>query len=99
MTNIVIRRDHDVYYVQATGHATGSEKVCSGISSLLYAVAGWIINNEHMLRYHKISLKDGNAVIEWSGGPVAQAVYECVAIGLLQIEQSYPDFIKVDEIE
>lgn len=95
MTIIVLRHEDDKYLIQATGHATGSEKVCSGVSAILYSIAGWLVNNGEHIRYYKSSLQSGNAVIEFAGGVVAKAVYEVASIGLLQIEKQYPDYIQV----
>lgn len=97
MTHIVLDKNNNRYLIKATGHATGSEKVCSAISSLLWAIAGWITNNPDKLKYHKMRIDSGNTYIEFSGGVIAEAVWEVAAIGLMQIEKQYPEYIKVME--
>ena len=99
MTHIVLDRHGDKYLIQATGHATGSEKVCSAVSALLWSVAGWITNNSEKLEFHKMRIDSGNSYIEFAGGVIAQAVWEVAAIGLMQIEKQYPEYIKVMEAE
>lgn len=82
------------YFLEAKGHATGSEKVCSGVSAILYALAGWIINNDDKLLYHRERLTSGDAYIEFWGGTEAQTAYDMAVIGLRQIEKKYPEYIK-----
>ena len=99
MTDITVREKDNLYLIQAKGHATGSEKVCSGISAIMYSLAGWLENNEEHIRYKSHKLTSGDAVIEFKGtDEIARAVFDMAVIGLLQIEQKYPDFIKIKKI-
>ena len=95
MTTINVSKADNIYRIEATGHATGSEKVCSGVSAILYALAGWLINNDEHVTYAKRKLKSGDAFIEFSGDEKAKAVYDMAVIGLLQIEQSYPEYVNI----
>ena len=97
MTRVIFKNTDDVYIVQATGHATGSEKVCAGVSTLMYAIAGWAINSEDTLAYHKSKLDSGSAYVEFSGGEDAKTVYKLAYIGFKQIAEKYPENIKVFE--
>lgn len=95
MTNVFLTEDHDRYIIKAVGHATGSEKVCAGVSAILSSVAGWLANNGPMLYWHAERLDEGDAEIRFAGGYIAKAVYDVAAIGLLQIEKKYPKYIKI----
>lgn len=83
------------YLITAQGHATGNEKVCAGVSAILYSLAGWIVNNEQALVYHTQKLKSGDAALEWWGGIEAKTAFDMAVIGMLQIEKKYPENIEV----
>ena len=47
MTKVRWRTEDDgTCEILATGHATGSEQVCAGISAIIYSLAGWLKNSD-----------------------------------------------------
>lgn len=86
------------YTVQARGHADGSPEVCAAVSGLLYALAGYA-ENDRKIRMLGRKLESGDFSITFLGRNQAKAVYNMTLIGLLQIEKSHPEYIKVEHEE
>ncbi len=84
-----------VYKIKLDGHAKGSEKVCTAISSLCFALLGYLKNAKEV-ETKKSEYQSGKVDIEFVGGASAEAVFKMFCIGLLQIEKKYPKFISVD---
>lgn len=81
----------DSFSVRCKGHATGAPDVCSAISCLLYAAAGWLHNTQDAeLVYEK--LDSGDAYFRWHGG---KWLYDLLEIGFLQLQKARPDVISV----
>ena len=95
MTRIRIRRDGGRWRFSAEGHATGAPEACSGVSALLFALAGWLRNAPPGVAPGEISLAPGRAVIAFSGGAQAAAAAALVATGLRQIARKYPQAVAV----
>ncbi len=97
MTKIKFKQRGNKYTVEAKGHATGSEIACAGVSAVMYALAGYLINAERAGKVYDVSghLKPADAVQEWCGGEAAEAAYEMATIGLMQIAESYPQYVKI----
>ena len=92
--NIIV--SDDTYDISAEGHALfnpGNDIVCSAVSALFYAFAGFLYNDSKVRRFG-IHLDSGDAKIE-AKGDIRQA-FDVFVIGLLQIEKSYPDNVKID---
>lgn len=96
MTRITARTEDGACCLESTGHAAGSPAVCAGISALLYALAGWLLNRPEGLAGDSILLEDGHAVFRIRQ-PTREtaAVFEAVVIGLLQIQLTSPEYIRV----
>ena len=80
----------------AEGHATGSPEVCAAVSAILTTLAGWLSNNPDSIDEDvrpEIDLQPGDAYIFCKGDARCNAVFEAAVIGLLQLQQSYPDYI------
>lgn len=82
------------YKIKLDGHAKGSEKVCTAISSLCFALLGYLKNAKEV-ETKKSDYQSGKVDIEFVGGASAEAVFKMFCIGLLQIEKKYPKFIEV----
>ena len=95
MTEIEIERDGKEWALYAKGHASGSQDACSGISTLLFALAGWLKNTSSDVDDACAMISSGESVIAFSGGAAAFAVAECVTVGLLQIALIHPEAVKV----
>jgi len=93
MTTVTIDAKGRRIHIRAIGHA-GDPEVCHGISALMFMAAG-CMNNRSCTQYAQV-LEDGMAVLDfetWS--PALKEDIRAMTIGLLQIEQSHPDNIRV----
>lgn len=98
MTRIYCEKRGNWYTVQASGHADGSEQVCAAVSGLLYALAGYA-ENDREIRVLGRKIESGDFSITFMGINRAKAVYDMAVIGLLQIEKSHPDVLRVERKE
>lgn len=90
MTACVLQNDGTLNTVMCKGHS-GTDDICTAVSTLMYTLAGWLRNTDHATIV-SIELKPGDAEIVFRGG---RDCYEMTKIGLLQLEHTAPDFIKV----
>lgn len=94
------RTDGARHYLELTGHAeyanNGNDIVCAGASSLVYALLGWMENNEEDLEWADCDEKSGKVVIHCEGGERTAVVFEMVVIGLEQMAESYPDHVSIE---
>lgn len=96
MTTIDVITINDTFRITAYDHATGSEKVCAAISTLMYTLEGWLINNPSSSKNHISELKSGYAFIEFEMlDDKAKAVTSAIVFGLMQLENAYGDYLKV----
>ena len=95
MTEIKIDRGGGRYQLYAKGHACGSPEACSGVSALLYALAGWLLWKPRDVETESCGIAQGIADLRFSGGTAAAAAADCVTVGLLQIARAYPDAVRV----
>ena len=96
MIKVNITVSDDMYDISAEGHALfnpGNDIVCSAVSALFYAFAGFLYNDSKVRRFG-IHLDSGDAKIK-AKGDIKQA-FDVFIIGLLQIEKAYPSFIHID---
>lgn len=84
------------YRLQLSGHATGSTQVCAAVSSIVYALAGWLQNDRvHQSRLPEILLESGETVIRAWGNVCVGTAFELAEIGLQQIEKAYPEYLRM----
>jgi len=88
MTSIQAYYCGDGYRIAAHGHATGSLEACSGISAILYALAGWLKGSG--LRY-EVCLSSGAAMIAFQEDEGARTAMDFATIGLAQIANTEPE--------
>lgn len=100
MTSVYCEKDGNRYIISARGHASGSPEVCAAISGIMYALLGYVKNaqDESTIAYSD-RVYSGDVAIEFRGGENARAVYDMAVIGLLQIEKSHPEYIRVERME
>lgn len=102
MTIVYCEKKGDQYTITANGHSTGSPEVCAAVSGLLYALAGYVENEKDEkdgVQSVIGRMANGNFFIVFHGKERAEAVYNMTLIGLLQIEKSHPEYIKVERRE
>lgn len=95
MTNVYVEIDADRHFLSLDGHASGNDAVCAAVSGLVFALAGYLTNLE-TAQGLEISLDSGKARIRCTGGERIYTAFELVVIGLRQIEQQYPNLVRVE---
>ena len=83
------------------GHATGSPSVCAAISGLVYALAGYLTNAEREVRaeVYAAELEPGRVRIHASGDDRCVGACEAVLLGLCQLVESEPDYLRMEIFE
>lgn len=94
MTRVYLEQSGDRYCVRCKGHATGSAETCAAVSCLVYTLAGWLRNAAPTM--HEARLDDGDASICFRGGEAAEAVFDMICVGFLQLQAQYGAFIQVE---
>jgi uncharacterized protein YsxB (DUF464 family) len=79
---------------------TSGTAVCAAVSGILYALAGWLLNQlsdegRPGFSVQEFQLDSGDAALSWSGGAEAGAAFELTVIGLEQIAAKYPDRLEI----
>lgn len=89
MTEITIKGHYDI---TIKGHSP-DKRVCNGISTLAAALDGWLSNNtsEH-------SYCEGDGFARITAPKAAKTAVEMFTIGVLRIEKSFPDIVRVTYI-
>ena len=84
MTRVTIYSDGSAREIIAEDHATGNVQVCAAVSTLLYSLAGWLINNsEHLHAAPYVEMQPGKSHLLLDGDREAAAAFELVKIGFL----------------
>lgn len=96
MTDITINVDRNHYHVLADGHS-GESTVCAGISALTQMLGGCILNYDDIKNY-VFDISDGHTEYEFTSPnwKVLEDV-KAMTIGLLQIERSHPQNIRIKQ--
>lgn len=95
MTKVrVLTNNLNYVRMSVEGHADTSN-VCAGISAICYALSGFCENNRSHLEFLSHTENSGNYLITVKGDEVINAAFEMAVIGLMQIEKSHPDELKV----
>lgn len=90
--------DGNVMTVQALGHATGSQDCCTAVSTIMYALAGFL-QNDAEATLDEVVLNPGEARLVFTGGKEARGALQMAKIGLLQLQKAYVDYLRVDVME
>lgn len=94
MVHAVIQTYGKSHRIDCTGHATGSEQVCAAVSGIVSALANYLAFADASILHCKLG--KGSSVLEFEG---AQEAFDMARVGLLGIAKSYPEYLKVSEIE
>lgn len=98
MIQVTMRRAGGKCSIAATGHAghgpPGADIVCAGVSSLVQALHGYLKNNQGV-QVDEAERTAGFASYRFEDNGQSGPAYDLVRIGLLQIQKSYPDCLKV----
>ena len=98
MTKVFAEKKGGYFTLILYGHATGSKEVCTAISSIVYALAGYLKNfeDEKAEKQPVIELKSGFSSFRFSGKG-AESAYDMSVIGLMQLANQYPEFIQFEK--
>ena len=94
MTDIEVKVTRNHYLVKADGHADRND-VCTAVSVLTQMLAGCLMNHDEV-KVKTFDIEDGHVELEWTspGWKVLEDV-KAMTIGLMQVDQSFPDTIRV----
>lgn len=85
MTKVFIAQDGDELVLTAEGHATGRSDVCAGVSAIVYALAGYALNES--AKPPMLRLVSGDAYIRCKASANLRAAFEMASIGFKQIAE------------
>ncbi len=99
MIKIRFEKREDIFSLSVKGHANfaeaGKDIVCAGVSAILYALIGFLQNNEEHIEDKQIRADSGDAYVFCVGDEKILAAAELALIGFLQIEKQYSEFVSV----
>lgn len=92
----------DEHRLTLKGHAgystNGNDIVCSAVSSLVYALLGWLENNSEDVEWSNTFVESGDVSITCYGGARTTVAFDMAAIGLEQIAMTYPDCMEIETV-
>lgn len=98
MTRCKVELGPDILVLQAQGHATGSEQVCAAVSAITLSLLGYALNiqarGEGLVSQQKA--EPGEFYLRASGDARLRGAFEMAKQGLLQLENSFPQYIAVE---
>lgn len=95
MTEVSYRDEGGRYTLRCQGHATGSDEACAAVSVLMTTLAGYLANAGDRARGSwSLELGLAEISIETEDDRVIGA-WEVTLFGLKQLENSFPDYIRV----
>jgi uncharacterized protein YsxB (DUF464 family) len=93
-------KDGDLHNLSVNGHAgyaiKGQDIVCSGVSAIVYALIGWLENNEENAVFTSIDEGNGEVVITCEGNENTATAFYMAAIGIDNIANTYPAHVTID---
>jgi uncharacterized protein YsxB (DUF464 family) len=100
MVQVSFYADGGHYRLKLDGHAgynPGNDIVCAAVSSLVFALLGYLANaTEHITDRTGIKCAPGSVDIDVTGDDMLLPAFETAYIGLSQIADKYPDNVNVD---
>ena len=93
-------KDGDLHNLSVNGHAgyasKGQDIVCSGVSAIVYALIGWLENNEENAVFTSIDEGNGEVTIACEGNENTATAFYMAAIGIDNIANTYPAHVTID---
>lgn len=90
----------DAYKLDICGHADynpGEDVVCAGVSSIAFALLGYLENHrKDMTPESGWSWDHGDVQVQVRGGEALEAVFQMALIGLMQIAKKYPNHVRCE---
>lgn len=81
---------------ESEGHAEynpGNDIVCASVSCLMYTLYGAALE---LIGNADAKMDKGHSVVLFEGKEKAKILFYTIAIGMLQIQKSYPDHVRVN---
>lgn len=104
MIRVKIRNENGHYSAVSDGHAgwcAGNDIVCAAVSAIMFTLMG-AIENLSMAGLRENGIADGH--IDISCKPksdedrfVASVLFNAAIIGILQLQEEYPDYVRLEE--
>ena len=99
MTEVYYYRDKESHELYINGHAgyddAGRDIVCAAVSSLGWALIGFLENSANDTSDYAHLTDSGRLAISSVSAPDVDAAFKLTVIGLMQIAKKYPDFVRV----
>lgn len=99
MTEAYYFRDDESHELYIYGHAgydsVGRDIVCSAVSSLGWALIGFLENSANDTSDYAHITDSGKLAISAYSSPEVDAAFRMTLIGLMQIAKKYPDNVRV----
>ena len=97
MTRITIEAEGNRHRLSAMGHADDIE-ACNYITGVLYSLAGFLTNEEEggNAVMQQLHIEPGDVVIDADGGERLEAAFEMACVGLLQLQATRPEAVRVE---
>lgn len=101
MIRALIHTNGNHPYLEMTGHAEynpGNDVVCAGASSIVYTLAGYLSCAGHEPELMQLEPGSARISIDISKSEHRVAIktaFDMAAIGLLQLEKTYPSHVQV----
>lgn len=99
MTEVYYYRGDDSHELFIVGHAgydsAGKDIVCAAVSSLGWALIGFLENSANDTSDYAHTTESGQLSISAVSAPDVDAAFKMTIIGLMQIAKKYPDFVRV----
>lgn len=90
-------RNGNSYKLSVKGHAGyamhGNDIVCAGVSSIAYALLGYL--HHAGCDIEEARADSGDLLIDCSGGDLIAGAFDMAMVGFLQIHRKYPQHVDV----
>ena len=101
MTQITVQQEKDVVTLLFQGHAgredPGNNIVCAAISSIVQALAGFLLNYAGPQNVYANERTSGRAKFYFRLTQITEPAFLLCPIGLKQIARDYPEEVKLRE--
>ena len=99
MTKVYYFKSEDQHELYIYGHAgydeEGRDIVCSAVSSIGYALLGFLENEADDTSEYAYFTESGKLVVSANASASVDAAFKMAVIGLRQIAKQYPDHVRV----
>ena len=99
MTSVFYSRTEDGHELMISGHAGydsgGRDIICSAVSSIAYALLGFLENEANGASDCDYMTESGLLGVTAAASERVDVAFEMALIGLRQIELQYPDYVRV----